>query len=87
MPTWACKACVSEPGHGSQGGGWCGVGRHRTRERIEYHLDRNPTVPGADLSAIIYDEAAVIPVEALAALLPMREVDPALAPSGQLSLF
>ena len=36
---WSCRACATEigaHGHGFSNGGWCAVGGHRTKERIEY---------------------------------------------------
>lgn len=47
---WACHECASKSGHGrghgySQGG-WCGLGGHATKERIEYYPDARPVTPG-----------------------------------------
>jgi hypothetical protein len=38
---WACRDCATKhgygAGHGLSQGGWCAVGGHRTKERIEYY--------------------------------------------------
>ncbi len=40
MGAWACKSCVAEDGHGYAARGWCGVGDHYSRSRIEWHPEQ-----------------------------------------------